>query len=158
MQVRAQSTDRKLTTVLPKDALIKPYKAKVYALYNIPTITQDEDGLLSLHFACAKPGCKLTGPIPRKEHRGGSNKGSTGRLLEHARACWGKEKVAEVLQAQTAEEAADRVRRLKQGKLTVYFENARGKGEIEISVRNQAFEELWCVPDVVHVVLIMVDD
>jgi len=131
---------------MPTDRLIAPYWAKVYALYNTPTLIQNSEGHLILQFVCSKPGCKLKGLVPRNKEKGSSDKGSTGRLLEHARACWGKDKVAQVEAAKLQEEAVEQVKKLKQGKLTVYYEHAKGKGQLDISIRNQSSKELWCIP------------
>ena len=95
---------------------------------------------------CVKPGCKQKAPIERCEDEGSKDKGSTGRMLVHARSCWGKDKVDEVQQAGSAKEAEAHTKKQKQGTLMVYYENARGKGQLEIGVRNQPFEELRCVP------------
>jgi len=60
--------------------------------------------------------------------------------------CWGKERVAEIEAAKSKEAAEAQARRMKQRKLTVYYEDAKGKGQLGISIRNQSFEELQCVP------------
>ena len=134
-----------LTSILSA-SLLKVYNSHVYVLYHPPTLFQDEENRLTLSFKCARPGCKQKKPFNRCEEKGASDKAATGRLWNHAKGCWGLDKVREVRGAGSAREAGAKVQKQKQGTLTVYYENAKGKGELLIGIRNQPFEELRYAP------------
>jgi len=128
------------------DKLLSSYQSKVYVLYDLLKLTQDEDDHLIMSFRCSKLGCKRKKPISWCEDLGSLDKGATGQLWDHAELCWHEAKVAEVKGASTAKEAAEQVKQMKQGKLTVFYENVLGKGQLAIGIRNQTFEQLQCVP------------
>jgi len=115
-------------THLRSDKLMSNYNAPVYALYKLPAVALCDDGRLQLAFTCAKPGCKRPTPVNRYEHHHtGTDNGSTGGLIAHAKSCWGIDKYNEVAQAKTRNAAEEQVKHVKQGTLSFLFGAKDGK-------------------------------
>ncbi|KAL6300118.1 hypothetical protein BKA93DRAFT_741171, partial [Sparassis latifolia] len=101
------------------------------------TIKSDTAGKHSHVFHCANRGCRTK--IARWLDKG--DKGSTGNMRKHIKACWGEEALGAADQMKMAEEARPAVEKFTQsGSIMASFER-KGKGKVMYSSCQHSWQE-----------------